>query len=76
MWTLQITEPESMPENHQEWYGLENLTGGSLDHRKGAVKILWWAEHRKRIKMELEMAKSRNLAGISLISPQKMIARN
>jgi len=64
-----------MPENHQKGYGLENLTEGSLDEGECTVKIFWRAEDGKAIKMKLEMAKSRNLAGISLISPQGMVAR-
>jgi len=76
VWTLQIPEPEAMPYKHQKWYGLENSTEGSLDQGECAIKILWRAEDGKVIKMEVERAKSRNLAGISLISPQKMIARN
>ena len=65
-----------MPENHQKGYGLENLTEGSLDEGECTVKIFWRAEDGKGIKMEVERAKSRNLGGLSLISPQKMIARN
>ena len=55
---------------------LKNLTEGSLEHRKGAVKFLWWAELGKVMKMELETAKSRNFAGLLSISPQKMAVRN
>jgi len=61
VWTLQITEPEAMPEKHQKGYGLENLTEGSLDEGECSIKILWRAEDGKGIKMELERAKSRNL---------------
>ena len=39
VWTLQITEPEGMPYNHQKGYGLENLTEGSLDQGECAIKI-------------------------------------
>ena len=39
VWTLQITDFEAMPENHQKSYGLENLTEGSLDQRKCSIKI-------------------------------------
>jgi len=76
VWTLQITEPEAMPENHQKGYGLENLTEGSLDEGECTVKIFWRAEDGKGIKMELEMAKSRNLGRISLITPRVLIIRN
>ena len=76
MWTLQITEPEAMPEKHQKGYGLENLIEGSLGEGECAIKILWRAEDGKVIKMEVERAKSRNLGRISLISPQEMVVRN
>ena len=67
---------EAMPYNHQKWYGLENLTEGSLYKGECAIKILWRAEHGKVIKMELERAKSRNLGRISLISMRVLIIRN
>ena len=76
MWTLQIIEPEAMPENHQKGYGLENLTECSLDQVESAIKFLWRAEHGKRMKMELEMAKSPNFGGLSLISPHEMVIQN
>jgi len=39
VWTLQITEPEALPEKHQKGYGLENLTEGSSDEGECAIKI-------------------------------------
>ena len=65
-----------MPENHQKGYELENLTEGSLDEGECAIKILWWAEHGKVMKMELEMAKSRNFGALSLISVWGMAVGN
>ena len=75
-WTLQIPDFEAMLENHQNWYALEILTEGSLDQGKCGIKILWKAEDGKVIKLELEVAKSRSLGRISLISPQGMVIQN
>ena len=65
-----------MPEKHQKGYGLENLTEGSLDEGECSIKILWRAEDGKGIKMDLEVTKSRNLGGLSSISPRRMVIRN
>ena len=57
VWTLQITDFEAMPENHQKSYGLQNLTEGSLDQRKCSIKIWGWLDHGKVIQMLIQVQK-------------------
>ena len=67
---------KGIEQNHQKAYKLEILSECSFNQEKCSIQFWVCSQHGKVIKMGIELAKLRNLAGIWLITLRVLIVRN